>query len=238
MLGGGTEAAVYSLSSPFPAENLCVYMEDTITVRYRTRHLSYDRIAELILETALAKTGNYMAFFPSFDYLNEVYFRFMGIKTGIRTLYQTPGMSEAKRQEFLDEFEAAGETSLVGFAVLGGVFGEGVDLAGDRLSGAIIIGVGLPQISNERNIIKKYFDELAGAGFEYAYIYPGVNRVLQASGRVIRTETDMGVVVLADERFADHNFKELLPPEWHPIPRASEGCLLSDVLKDFWGEAK
>ena len=235
MLGGGSDPAVYSLASPFSPENLCVYMEDTISTRYKTRHLTYDRIAESILEAVSVRTGNYMAFFPSFDYLNEVYFRFMGIKSGIRTLYQTPGMSEAKRQEFLDEFETPGETTLVGFAVLGGVFGEGIDLTGDRLSGAIITGVGLPQISNERNIIKKYFDEQTGIGFEYAYIYPGINRVLQAAGRVIRTETDMGEIILIDERFANHGWKELLPSDWHPIPRASEGCLLSDVLEDFWG---
>lgn len=235
MLGGGSDPLVYSFSSPFPAENLCVYMEDTISTKYKTRHLTYDRIAESILEAVSVRTGNYMAFFPSFEYLNEVYFRFMGIKSGIRTLYQTPGMSEEKRQEFLYEFESTGETALVGFAVLGGVFGEGIDLTGDRLSGAIITGVGLPQISNERNIIKRYFDEQTGGGFEYAYIYPGINRVLQAAGRVIRTENDMGEIILIDERFANHSWKELLPSEWHPIPRASEGCLLSDVLEDFWG---
>lgn len=235
MLGGGTDPTVFSLASPFPSENLCVFMEDTISTRYRTRHLTYDRIAECILEAVSAKAGNYMAFFPSFDYLNEVYFRFMGIKSGIRTLYQTPGMSEAKRQEFLDEFETPGETTLVGFAVLGGVFGEGIDLTGDRLSGAVIIGVGLPQISNERNIIKKYFDELTGSGFEYAYVYPGISRVLQAAGRVIRTETDMGVIILVDERFANQSWKELLPSEWLPTPKASDGCKLSDVLRDFWG---
>lgn len=235
MLGGGTDPTVHSLASPFPAENLCVYMEDTISTRYKTRHLTYDRIAESILEAVSARTGNYMAFFPSFEYLNEVYYRFMGIKAGMRTLYQTPGMSEAKRQEFLYEFETAGETSLVGFAVLGGVFGEGIDLTGDRLSGAIIIGVGLPQICNERNIIKRYFDEQTGTGFEYAYIYPGINRVLQAAGRVIRTETDMGAVILIDERFANYSYKELLPSEWYPIPRASEDCKLSEVLRDFWG---
>lgn len=234
MLGGGSDPEVFSLPSPFPPENLCVYVNDTVSTKYKSRHLSYDRIAETILRTVSARTGNYMAFFPSFEYLNEVYFRFMGIKEGIRTLYQTPGMSEGKRQEFLDEFESVGETSLVGFTVLGGVFGEGVDLAGDRLSGVIITGVGLPQIGNERNIIKRFFDELSGRGFEYAYIYPGLNRVLQAAGRVIRSETDRGVVVLLDERFSSPPWPELLPPEWHPVARASGGCGLEEILTDFW----
>ena len=234
MLGGDRDSSVLALSSPFPAENLCVYVDDTISTKYKTRPFSYDKIAEVILDTASSRVGNYMAFFPSFDYLNEVYYRFMGMKEGIRTLYQIPGMSEAARQEFLDEFESIGESSLVGFAVMGGVFGEGIDLTGDKLSGAIIVGVGLPQICNERNIIRRHFDEQSCSGFEYAYTYPGLNRVLQAAGRVIRTENDMGVVILLDERFSYPIYRELFPPEWSPILRASEGCLLPEVLDDFW----
>lgn len=235
MLGGGSDSRVLVLPSPFPAENLCVYVDDTISTKYKTRAFSYDSVAAAILETILAKVGNYMVFFPSFDYLNQVYYRFMGIGSGIRTLYQMPGMSDAARQEFLDEFESTGEVSLVGFAVMGGVFGEGIDLTGDRLSGAIIVGVGLPQVCNERNIIKKHFDEQSLSGFEYAYTYPGINRVLQAAGRVIRTEDDMGVVILLDERFSYHTYRELLPSEWSPIPRASDGCSLSEILRGFWG---
>lgn len=235
MLGGDRDSRVLTLPSPFPAENLCVYVDDTISTKFKTRQFSYDRIAGAILEAVSAKIGNYMVFFPSFDYLNEVYYRFMGIKAGIRTLYQIPGMSEAARQEFLYEFDSIGDVSLVGFAVMGGVFGEGIDLTGDRLSGAIIVGVGLPQICNERNIIRRHFDEQSYAGFEYAYTYPGINRVLQAAGRVIRTENDMGVVILLDERFSYQTYRDLLPSEWNPIPRASDDCLLSEVLRDFWG---
>jgi len=235
MLGGGEDARVSVIPSPFPSENLCVYIDDTVSTKYKTRQFSYDRIAQIIIETATVKTGNYMVFFPSFDYLNEVFYRFMGISRGIRTLCQTPGMSEAARQGFLSEFEQTGETSLVGFAVMGGVFGEGIDLTGDKLSGAIIVGVGLPQICNERNVIRCYFDERSGNGFAYAYVYPGINRVLQAAGRVIRTENDTGVVILLDERFSHHTYSELLPPEWSPIQRASDGYELRDVLQDFWG---
>lgn len=233
MLSGG-DARSLTIPSPFPKENLCVYVDDSISTKYKTRQFSYDKIAKAVLDTVTARPGNYMVFFPSFEYLNEVYYRFMGISHGIRTLYQTPGMSEAARQEFLLEFENTGESSLAGFAVMGGVFGEGIDLTGDRLSGAIIVGVGLPQICNERNIIRRHFDEQAGNGFEYAYTYPGINRVLQAAGRVIRTEEDMGVVILLDERFSYHIYRELLPPEWSPIARASDGCSLTDVLNDFW----
>jgi len=235
MLGGGNDARFLEIPSPFPKENLCVYVDDFISTKFKTRYSSYDNIARTILDTATAKTGNYLAFFPSFEYLNEVYYRFMGIKSGIRTLYQTPGMSDAARQEFLNEFESFGDTSLIGFVVMGGVFSEGIDLAGDRLSGAIIVGVGLPQVCNERNILKRYFDEQLGTGFDYAYTYPGINRVLQAAGRVIRTENDMGVVILLDERFSYQLYRDLLPSEWSPIARASDGCGLTEVLQDFWG---
>ena len=235
MLGGDRDSKTLALASPFPAENLCVYVDDTVSTKYKTRQFTYDRIAQTILDTVDAHSGNYMVFFPSFEYLNEVYYRFMGIKAGIRTLFQMPGMSEAARQEFLNEFNSYGETSLVGFAVMGGVFGEGIDLTGDKLSGAVIVGVGLPQICNERNVIRRYFDEIYDEGFEYAYTYPGLNRVLQAAGRVIRTENDMGVVILLDERFSHPIYRELMPSEWNPIPRASGGCELADVLQDFWG---
>lgn len=238
LLGGDGTSSVMVLASPFPRENLCIYVDDTISTKYKTRQLSYDRIAESILTAVSGKTGNYMAFFPSFEYLEQVYFRFMGIKSGIRTIYQIRGMSEAARQQFLDEFDTSGETSLAGFAVMGGVFGEGIDLTGEKLSGAVIVGVGLPQICNERNIIRQYFDEQTGTGFEFAYVYPGINRVLQAAGRVIRTETDRGIVVLLDERFSSYSYKELLPAEWHPIPRAADCCLLSEVLEDFWSESE
>ena len=237
MLGGDRDTRVLVLPSPFPAENLCVYVDDTISTKFKNRPFSYDRIAGAIHETVSARTGNYMVFFPSFEYMNEVYYRFMEIREGVRALYQTPGMSEAARREFLDAFDHTGSTSLVGFAVMGGVFGEGIDLTGDRLSGAIVVGVGLPQICNERNIIRRHFDELYGEGFEYAYTYPGINRVLQAAGRVIRSENDMGVVILLDERFSHPVYRELLPSGWSPTPRASDGCLLTDVLKDFWGDA-
>ena len=233
MLSDG-EGRSLAIPSPFLSENLCVYVDDSISTKYKTRQFSYESIAKAVLETVTAKTGNYIVFFPSFRYLNEVYYRFMEISQGIQTLFQTPGMSEAARQDFLLNFENVGESSLVGFAVMGGVFAEGIDLTGDKLSGAIIVGVGLPQICNERNIIRQYFDEKYGSGFEYAYIYPGLNRVLQAAGRVIRTEEDMGVVILLDERFSYHVYRELLPPEWSPVPRASDGYALTEILSNFW----
>jgi Rad3-related DNA helicases len=234
MLGGDENTRFIALPSPFVKENLCVYINDIISTRFKARHTSYDIIAENILATAAGKVGNYLVFFPSFEYLREVYVRFQGIQNGIRTLYQVSGMSEAAREEFLSGFEHVGETSLVGFTVMGGVFGEGIDLTGDRLSGAIVVGVGLPLVCNERNLIRNYFDEQSCNGFQYAYMYPGMNKVLQAAGRVIRTETDRGVIVLLDERFSNYSYNELLPPEWQPLSKASDGFILDEVLQDFW----
>lgn len=125
--------------------------------------------------------------------------------------------------------------TLVGFAVMGGIFGEGIDLVGDRLVGAAVVGVGLPGISLERELIKEYFANSLHAGFEYAYLYPGINRVLQAAGRVIRTENDRGVVLLIDQRYARYQYKTLLREEWDPI-RVQDAQQLADSLQDFWNQ--
>jgi DNA excision repair protein ERCC-2 len=157
----------------------------------------------------------------------------MEIDPDISTIRQKPDMSEEERSYFLSHFRKDNDETLVGFAVLGGVFGEGIDLTGDRLTGAAIVGVGLPGISPERDCIRNYFDETDQKGFEFAYQYPGINKVLQAAGRVIRTENDMGVVLLIDQRFGTHIYKELLPDHWKPQYINSQEYLLP-VLKKFW----
>jgi len=142
-------------------------------------------------------------------------------------------MSESEREGFLSCFVPGADQSLVGFAVMGGVFGEGIDLVGDRLTGAIIVGVGLPQVCLEREIMRDYFQDKKGLGFEYAYVYPGINKVLQAAGRVIRTENDRGVVLLIDERFGHLGYKRLLPAEWQPVKVKNKQWLLTK-LTEFW----
>ena len=151
----------------------------------------------------------------------------------IETIVQTSAMSEPARDEFLSRFSRNNPASLVGFAVMGGIFGEGIDLVGDRLSGAVVVGVGLPAISLERELIREYFAATLNAGFEYAYQYPGINRVLQAAGRVIRSETDRGAVLLIDQRYATYRYRSLLLPEWNPIQVKSEEQFASDLQK-FW----
>ena len=150
-------------------------------------------------------------------------------------MLQSPGMDECDRDEFLNRYRQTSPRSLVGFAVMGGIFGEGIDLVGERLSGVVVVGVGLPGISLENELIKDYFTHSDNAGFEYAYQYPGINRVLQAAGRVIRTENDRGVVLLIDQRYATHRYRSLFPVEWQPI-RVQDQKQLAERLQKFWSQ--
>jgi DNA excision repair protein ERCC-2 len=236
MLGGGDESSRLRLPSPFPSENLCLMVDESISTRYRTRENTYDTIAKALSSVTGGRTGNYLVFFPSYKYMIEVYARFAAIETGVRTIIQRTDMSEEEREGFLFEFDQPGNQSLLGFAVMGGIFGEGIDLVGDRLSGAIIVGVGLPQVCLEREVIRKYFDEEKGVGFEYAYIYPGMNKVMQAAGRVIRTENDRGVVLLIDERFNYPVYRELFPSEWNPVRRVRDVISMEETVRAFWNE--
>jgi DNA excision repair protein ERCC-2 len=142
-------------------------------------------------------------------------------------------MTEAERDTFLDRFSQDNPQTLVGFAVMGGIFGEGIDLAGKRLCGAAIVGVGLPAISMENDLIRDYFNRELNAGFEFAYLYPGINRVFQAAGRVIRSENDRGVVLLIDRRYGTNRYRSLLPQNWHPI-RVLNEHKFADDLQQFW----
>jgi DNA excision repair protein ERCC-2 len=234
ILGGDSDAILHSCPSPFPRENLFLLLDDKISTKYKDREFSYDRIVQTIEGLARSKPGNYLIFFPSYEYLREVEYRFSFTCPDVRTINQRSMMNELEREDFLNQFEEDVSETLVAFAVMGGLFGEGIDLVGERLSGAVIVGVGLPQICLEREMIKQYFQESRGAGFEFAYVYPGMNKVLQASGRVIRSHTDKGVVILLDERFAFGNYKKLCPEHWHPIPRLSDPKSLQEILKRFW----
>ncbi len=199
--------------SPFPAENLKVYLAHKISTRYKHRRQTKEKIAFLIADFVRQKKGNYLIFFPSYVYLKMVYEIFSLSVSEIDLIRQTPAMTEPERNDFLEKFDHENVRTLVGFAVLGGIFGEGIDLVGERLDGAVIVGVGLPKISFERHLIRQYFEEFE-RGFEYAYIYPGMTKVLQAAGRVIRTEDDKGTILLIGDRFRNYRYKRLLPEEW------------------------
>ncbi|MGL1903181.1 MAG: ATP-dependent DNA helicase [Fibrobacterales bacterium] len=223
LLGVDSDAQVGALPSPFPTENLKVLIADTIETTYKQRNASLGSVVDSIDALVNAKPGNYMVYFPSYAYMNHGVEQFISQNPHVKTVVQESGMAEDERTAFIEHFHEFAEErnaqnpqSLVGFAVMGGVFSEGVDLIGDRLSGVAIVGVGLPGISTERNLVKDYFDTHR-VGFEYAYMYPGMNKVLQAAGRVIRTMSDRGTVLLIDSRFSRCEYSELFPPEWKPI---------------------
>jgi DNA excision repair protein ERCC-2 len=236
ILGCDPSAVEMVLPSPFPAENLCLPVADRVSTLYKYRHRTRATVARAIAALVTHQPGNYLVFFPSYQYMKMVYELFVLMNPRIERLLQTTGMSESERDEFLENFSvdnrAEGKT-LVGFAVMGGIFGEGIDLVGDRLTGAVVVGVGLPGISLERELIKQYFNRLQGTGFEYAYLYPGMNRVFQAAGRVIRSDTDRGVVLLIGHRFTTPQYSSLLPGHWNPV-RVQDEKHLTELLESFW----
>lgn len=199
------------LSSPFDPSNLSVGIV-SISTRYQDREKNYNRIAN-VLENYTSKSGNYMLFFPSYKFLEEVYNIFNREDKNI--LKQESSLSEVDREEFLSKFKEG--SNLTAFVVLGGVFSEGIDLVGERLNGVAVVSVGLPGLSIERNLIRKYYDEREEKGFEYSYIYPGMNKVSQAAGRVIRSKEDKGSVLLIDDRFLKFPYRNLLPKSWENI---------------------
>jgi len=216
MLGADEEDYSVSVPSPFSKEQLEVELLP-LSTRYRDREGTRGPIVSLLQRILRGRSGNVLIFFPSYEYMNDVAERFREQEPGANLLVQETGMREEERERFLGAFQAERSPSVVGFAVLGGIFSEGVDLTGDRLTNVVVVGVGLPQVGTERNLIKEYFDGTGKNGFDYAYVYPGMNKVLQAGGRLIRTERDRGLLVLVDDRFLSSGYQQLLPEEWKPL---------------------
>lgn len=212
LLGMPPDTAWLEVAAPFRAEQLEVRIASQISTRYRERQASLAPIAELIADQYQRQPGNYLAFFSSFEYLQQVASLLAERFPGIPLWAQAPGMDETARQAFLDRFVANGQG--VGFAVLGGAFGEGVDLPGTRLIGAFVATLGLPQVNPVNEQFKQRLGRQFGAGFDYAYLYPGVRKVIQAAGRVIRGDQDRGVLVLIDERFAEQRVQQMFPAWW------------------------
>jgi DNA excision repair protein ERCC-2 len=233
-LFGGDEATIWvRLPSPFPPGNLCLIIDPRISTYYREREQTKHRLADAIGQLVEGITGNYLVFFPSYAYLTMVHRVFCEAFPKIPTIVQARDMDEQSRENFLARFTDDNPHTLAGFVVLGGIFGEGIDLVGRRLSGAVIVGVGLPGICMERDLIKDHFEAKRQAGFDFAYRYPGFNRVLQAVGRVIRTAQDRGSVLLLDHRFASQRYRTLFPEEWQPRQARSDRPI-DGILKAFW----
>ena len=233
---GCPDAAAVALPSPFDPAHLGLYCLPGISTRYRDRPASLAPIAGALAAMVNAQPGNYLAFFPSYAYLRQVQEVFAQSHPDIPLLVQESGLDDAARADFLARFSAGGTGPLLGFCVMGGIFGEGIDLTGDRLIGCAVVGVGLPQVNPQQEILRRYYDdpENGGCGFAYAYRYPGMNKVLQAAGRVIRTPQDKGVVLLIDDRFAHPDYRRLMPPHWGHLQFLPGTDALQAALHDFW----
>lgn len=215
LLGGKAEDYVLSIPSPFERENTEVIIQP-LSTRFRDRERTLDPMVAFMTNLLEKRSGNFLVFFPSYKYMEMVYERFAAAAPDVQTIVQHGKMTEIDKEVFLEAFQEKEnrDERLVGFAVLGGIFSEGVDLKGSRLQGVIIVGVGLPQIGLERDIIKDYFQANGHNGYDYAYVYPGMNKVLQAGGRLIRTDTDKGTIALIDDRFLQPKYQAMLPYEW------------------------
>ena len=229
--------AVYA-HSPFKEANRLLVLGQDVSTKYTRRgYEMYERFAIYIKNVMQAKPGNYLVFFPSYRFMEEVRETFERYRTEeMCCMMQEQNMNEQDREAFLQEFEAEREGSLAGFCVMGGIFSEGIDLTKERLIGAMVVGTGLPQVCNEREILKQYFDRHGENGFDYAYLYPGMNKVLQAAGRVIRTEEDKGGIALLDDRFAGRRYLEIFPREWRKLTYCNVKTI-GEKVEQFWKNA-
>ena len=236
VLGGDGE--ILEVPSPFAKEQMSISIMDKIGTRFLQREDTLAAVLRVIAATVSAKRGHYMVFAPSFAYNEALAAAFRQKYPKIRILEQKRSMKTEERAAFLNAFREEGGGYLVAFCVMGGIYAEGIDLAGDSLIGAIIVGTGLPGVSYEREAMAAYYEEKYEAGKQYAYIYPGFHRVLQAAGRVIRRESDRGVIVLIDDRFADPLYKKSVPQLWHGLKFVGDAKGLRMLLDKFWAEEK
>ena len=234
VLGGTRSDEMLEVSSPFAPEQLSVSIMDKISTRYSEREQTLLGVCRAIAATVSARRGNYMIFSPSFAYSEALAQAFSAKYPKIRVISQRKDMTAAEKAEFLDEFKKDDKSYLVAFCVMGGIYSEGIDLAGDSLIGAVVVGIGIPSLSYEREAIAQYYQEKYEEGTQYAYVYPGMNRVFQAAGRVIRREGDRGVIVLIDDRFDDPIYKKSLPSLWSGVRFIDDAKRLREVLDEFW----
>lgn len=230
LLGGDDKTYRMFLESPFKQENLEINILPVAT-RYKQREKTLKEIVNSIHNVIKSKTGNYIVFFPSYSYMNKAYKLFVDIYGDQKIIIQKSEMNEKDKEEFLQYFN---EDEILAFCVMGGLFSEGIDLKGEKLIGTIIVGVGLPQVCFEQEIIKNYYDTKGTNGYDYAYTYPGMNKVMQAVGRVIRTEKDRGMAVLIDDRFLTDKYTELMPLEWRHAQVTKNSDELIKNANIFW----
>lgn len=237
MMGGFEDAVYLMLDSPFPRENLLVMVDRSVSTRYAHRDKGAKSLAFKIYEAIQEKKGNYMVFFPSYEYMEKIYSIFTQEFEDVEIFSQSRDMKDAQREDFLGSFELQSHKLVLAFAVMGGIFSEGIDLKGERLSGAIVVGVGLAKASLELDLIYEHFEALGKNGFDYAYRYSAMNKVMQSGGRVIRTETDKGFILLMDDRFLNPKYRALMPREWNDFKILSKPDDIKNMVRGFWDEA-
>ena len=236
LIAGDRRSVKIEVPSPFENGALCVGIMDKISVRASLREETLPEIARIIVTAMKPRRGNYMVFCPSYDYMEAVAKAFHALTPKTPMAVQKRNMTTEEREAFLAHFAEDGKGYFVGFAVSGGIFSEGVDLVGRRLIGTVVVGVGLPGISAERELISSYYGDLYGEGKEYAYLYPGLNRILQAAGRVIRREDDRGIAVLIDDRLRDEACRRVFPSTWRGLKYVGDRPSLTALLNRFWQE--
>jgi DNA excision repair protein ERCC-2 len=224
------------MPSPFNQRHLMLVAVDTISTRYHDRKESLEEIVELAKVLIQGKKGNYILFFPSYEYLKMVEEKLTVDSSEVDIIKQTRAMTQLERDTTLQLFKHENDKSQVGLFVMGGIFGESIDLIGDMLSGVLIVGVGLPALSPFNNILRSHYDEEFQSGFDYAYTYPGLNKVIQAVGRVIRTETDRGIAILIDDRFNSPKYLRLYPKSWSHLEIVNDPKLIERKMKRFWAD--
>ena len=232
MLGGKKEDAQLILPSPFPVDNLKIIIAPKVSIRYKNRDTSYQQVADYIKAFVKNKVGNYFIFLPSYEYLTNL-MPYIDMED-VDIYEQDRGMSDEDKETFLTNFKPHPERTTLGFVIVGGAFGEGIDLVSDRLIGAIIVGIGMPKINFVSDQIMKYYDAREQSGYNYAYLNPGMNKVMQALGRVIRSETDRGAVLLIDERYLTNDYRDLFKSEWRKYEVAFSPKEVSDILQEFF----
>jgi Rad3-related DNA helicase len=233
-LGGSQEDAQLLLPSPFPTDNLKIIVAPNVSIRYKKREASYQKVADYIKHFVSQKIGNYLVFLPSYEYLTNL-MPFVDMPECI-IHQQAKDMDDQSKEVFLTNFKPNPTETVVGFVIVGGVFSEGIDLVDDRLIGAVIVGIGMPKINFISDQISAYFDKKGQSGYEYAYLNPGMNRIMQALGRVIRSETDKGAVLLIDERYLNNEFRDLFKVEWRDYEVAFTPHEVTTILQDFFNK--
>ena len=234
LLGLSRDGECLSVPSPFDQSQMCIAIMDKISTRTSERDRTLPEVLRAIAATVSAKRGHYIVFTPSFEYTERIAEAFRARYPKIRTMVQGRSMTQKEKEDFMAAFAQDESTYLVAFCVTGGIFSEGIDLWGDRLIGTVVVGVTLPSLSFEREAMQAYYAERYETGREFAYVYPGLNKVLQAAGRVIRREDDYGVIVLIDDRFSDPLYRKSIPTLWHGLKFVGEAKGLRMLLDRFW----